>query len=339
MIDTIPEEPSLVVIDLSWMIVTIDSSMWPQICENINANGRAVRIIYNNRDYNLLAKPNDKGPHLQSVDLPSNTIRCSAFSEKKFLISTEDLQLVETAIATIKDREKAAQQDIRRELTPLDRAVISVFNSLVQAPPQSTHRAKINAPKAIRPVEIPHPSDVIRAGAREIRELLFQIGVAHFNAGEKVTCQLRTYDKNCILVIKTTTDIKTKPVVKTATISEMMSEAQRMRNWGQLTPLKAKEYASQGMGSVTEKCSLRISPKTVLSAYANDPTIPFATIGEDLFDMMENVTGWDVLNYQSTAHTHPQSISGRTYGIDVRSIADHWSGTQSWNCAVFNRSR
>ncbi len=339
MIDSTPEKPSLVAIDLSWMMTTIDSWMWPQICEIINANGRAVRISYNNRDYNLWAKPNDEGPHLLSVNLPSNTIRCSAFSEKKFLISPEDLQLVETAITTIKDRQKAAQQDTRRELTPLDRAVINVLNSLVKVPQQASPRAKINAPKAIRPVEIPHPNDVIRAGAREIRELLFQIGVAHFNAGEKVTCQLRTYDKNCILVIKTTTDIKTKPVVKTATISEMMSEAKRMRNWGQLTPLKAKEYASQGMGSVTEKCSLRIAPKIILSAYTNDPTIPFATIGEELFDMIENIIGWNVLNYQSTTKTHPQSVFGRTYGIDVRSVADHWSGTQSWNCAVFNRSR
>jgi hypothetical protein len=339
MIDSNPEKPSLVAIDLLWMMVTIDSTMWPQICEIINANGNAVRIIYNNRDYHLCVRTDDSSPCLESVNSPKHTIRSSAFNGKNFFISPEDLQLIETAITTIKDREQAAQQDTQRKLTALDRAVINALINLTQRPQQASPRAKINAPKAIRPVEIPHPNDVIRAGAREIRELLFQIGVAHFNAGEKVTCQLRTYDKNCILVIKTTTDIKTKPVVKTATISEMMSEAKRMRNWGQLTPLKAKEYASQGMGSVTEKCSLRISPKTILSAYANDPTIPFATIGEELFDMMENITGWDVVNYQSTAQTRPQSVFGRTYGIDARSVADHWSGTQSWNCAVFNRSR
>lgn len=339
MVDALPEKPPLVTIDLSWMMTTIESSMWQKIFAIINATHRSVVINHNSRDYHLCLQKGASEPCLQSVHLPPHIIRPSAFNGKNFFISAEDQQLLETAITTIRDSEKNAEKDAQIELTPLDLAVINVLNSLAYVPPKASPRAKISVPKAINPVASPDPIDVIRAGSREIRELLFQIVLAHSNAGEKVTCQLRTYNRECILVIKTTTSIKTKPVIKTATISEMMSEAKRMRTWGHLTPLRAKESACQGVGSTTEKCCLRISPKKILSAYANDPTIPFATIGEELFDMVDSITGWDVLNYQSSRQTNPQSVFGRTYGIDVRSVADHWSGTQSWSCAVFNRSR
>lgn len=339
MIDALPEKPPLVAIDLEWMIATTASSLWQKVFAILNATNRTVVINYNSREYHLCLEKGGSEPYLQSVNLPKHTIRASAFIGKNFFISVEDQQVLELAITTTQDSEKQAEKAAQIELTPLDRAVINVWNSLANGPPKASSRVKINVPKAIKPVASPDPIDVIRAGAREIRELLFQIVSAHSNAGEKVTCQLRTYDSECILVIKTTTSIKTKPAIKTTTISEMMREAKRMRTWGKLIPLRAQEYTSQGTGSMTQKCCLRISPKKILSAYANDPTIPFATIGEELFDMVDSITGWDVLNYQSTRKTNPQSVFGRTYGIDVRSVADHWSGTQSWSCAVFNRSR